>query len=139
MLTTGRPHYSLLADDDWGTLFPPGGNGFVDIGPTNRTFSVSMVHQLHCLDVIRVSFVTNRTGAYEHVEHCLRYMRQPVLCHAATTLEADEPMRVNGVWEHAADGLGSVHRCRDWTVLRDLMDAHPPGEVKMSERIEAEA
>ena len=86
-----------------------------------------MVHQLHCLDVFRVGFSTNRTGYARHVAHCLRYMLQIVLCNADTTLEVDHPGMIEGEWEHAANGVGSVHRCRDWTVLRKYMDDHPAG------------
>ena len=90
-----------------------------------------MVHQLHCLDVFRVGFVTNRTGYAHHVEHCLRYMLQIVLCHADTTLEVDEPGMRGGQWTHAAGGVGSVHECRDWRVLREYLDANPAGPVRV--------
>ncbi|KAI0355995.1 hypothetical protein OH77DRAFT_1424288 [Trametes cingulata] len=135
VLSSDPSHFSLSADDEWGSLFPFS-DGFVTLHPssttasssgtsTGRTFLISMVHQLHCLDVLRVSFVTNRTGAARHVEHCLRYLRQTVLCHADATLEPDEPGMRDGRWEHAASGVGAVHRCRDWTVLRKYMDEHP--------------
>ncbi|KAI0763052.1 hypothetical protein BD413DRAFT_436940, partial [Trametes elegans] len=139
-LSSDAPHFSLYADDDWGTLFPLS-DGFTTLYPSRpsssdsdapparqgRTFLVSMVHQLHCLDVLRVTFAANRTGpaAAQHVEHCLRYLRQLVLCHADATLEPDEPGVRDGRWEHAASGVGAVHRCRDWTVLRRYMDEHP--------------
>ncbi|RDX45175.1 hypothetical protein OH76DRAFT_1486491 [Lentinus brumalis] len=128
-LANGAPHFSLYADDDWGTLFPES-DGFTDLGPNKRTFLISFVHQLHCLDVFRVGFVTNRTGFAHHVEHCLRYMRQAVLCYADTTLEVDHPGLLDGKWEHAANGVGSVHRCKDWTVLREYMDEHPAGPIE---------
>ena len=131
-LQSGSPRFSLDADDDWATLFPAS-DGFTDLGPasTPRTFLVSMVHQLHCLDVFRVGFATNRTGYAHHVEHCLRYMLQIVLCNADTTLEADEPGVRGGRWEHAAGGVGSVHQCRDWRVLREYLDEHPAGPVRL--------
>ncbi|KAI0642761.1 hypothetical protein C8Q79DRAFT_878344, partial [Trametes meyenii] len=141
VLSTDASHFSLDADDDWGSLFPLS-DGFTTLrpGPSEsphththargggRTFLVSMVHQLHCLDVLRVAFATNRTSdphARVHATHCLRYLRQAVLCHADATLEPDEPGVRDGRWEHAASGVGVVHRCRDWTVLRRYMDAHP--------------
>ncbi|KAH9941747.1 uncharacterized protein BXZ73DRAFT_41731, partial [Epithele typhae] len=124
VLTTGEPDFGLLADDDWGTQFPPS-DGFTDLGPTNRTFLVSMVHQLHCLDVMRVGFVTNRTGYAHHVAHCLRYLRQAILCMADTTLEPSHPVVMNGEWTYAAGGVGSVHRCRDWMRVRQYLEEHP--------------
>ncbi|KAI0370521.1 hypothetical protein BV20DRAFT_966409 [Pilatotrama ljubarskyi] len=137
VLTADASHFSLYADDEWATLFPLS-DGFTTLRPSSasalpsnasgapgRTFLISMVHQLHCLDVLRVAFVTNRTGAAHHVEHCLRYLRQTVLCDADATLEPDEPGVRDGRWEHAASGVGAVHRCRDWTVLRRYLDEHP--------------
>ncbi|PIL23334.1 hypothetical protein GSI_14645 [Ganoderma sinense ZZ0214-1] len=139
-LQTGEPGFSLYADADWATLFPAS-DGFTDVArpstssnpneASTATFLVSMVHQLHCLDVFRVGFATNRTGYAHHVEHCLRYMLQIVLCHADTTLEADEPGMRGGRWTHAAGGVGSVHECRDWRVLKEYLDAHPAGPVRV--------
>ena len=37
----------------------------------------------------------------------------------------------DGTWEHGASGVGAVHRCRDWTVLRDWIAATPPGPVEI--------
>ncbi len=126
VLEDGYPHFALRADDEWGTLFPKSG-GFTDLGPHNRTFLLSFMHQIHCLDVIRVAYVTNRTTLVHGVEHCLRYLRQMVLCNADTTLEPTEIGLFNGNWEPGASGVGSVHRCKDWTVLRRYMDDHPAG------------
>ncbi|KAG1753370.1 hypothetical protein EDB19DRAFT_1600046, partial [Suillus lakei] len=124
-LESGEGHFSLYDDDDWGTLFPS--DGFVALGPNNRTFLVSLYHQFHCLDIIRVGYVVNRTHAAEHIQHCLRYLRQALLCHADTTLEVDIPQisQDDGKLYHTANGVGSVHRCRDWTVLRQYMLEHP--------------
>ncbi|KAN0092868.1 protein of unknown function (DUF3328) domain containing protein [Tylopilus felleus] len=120
---TGEDHFSLYDDDEWGTLFPS--DGFVRLGPNDRTFLVSLFHQLHCLDVIRVGYLTNRTHAFEHIQHCLRYLRQILVCHADTTLEDDIPQFLDGSWTHSANGVGSVHRCKDWTVLRKWVAEHP--------------
>ena len=84
-----------------------------------------MLHQLHCLDVVRVGMATNRTGFTHHVEHCVRYLRQTVLCAADVTLEPAYRAEKEGAWMWAADGIGSVHRCRDWTAVRRYLEAHP--------------
>ncbi|GJE97581.1 hypothetical protein PsYK624_138020 [Phanerochaete sordida] len=117
--------WTLLDDDQWGSLFET--DGFTKVGPHGRTFQLSMMHQLHCLDVVRVGFVTNRTGFAHHIEHCLRYLRQSVLCCADTTLEEDTPRQdpETGVWLHAASGNDMVHECRDWTAVRRFMNANP--------------
>ncbi|KAH7930155.1 hypothetical protein BV22DRAFT_1001130 [Leucogyrophana mollusca] len=124
-LESGEDHFSLNDDDEWGTLFPS--DGFISLGPNNRTFLLSVYHQFHCLDIIRVGYVVNGTHAAEHIQHCLRYLRQAVLCHSDTTLEVDIPQRSpeDGKLVHTANGVGSVHRCRDWTMLRQYMLDHP--------------
>ncbi|KIM67645.1 hypothetical protein SCLCIDRAFT_107594 [Scleroderma citrinum Foug A] len=124
VLEDGHPHFDLWDDDEWGTLFPS--DGFARVGPHNRTFVVSLYHQFHCLDVIRVGYLVNRTHAAHHIQHCLRYLRQILLCHADTTLEPDIPqMAPDGSWHHTANGVGAVHRCRDWTKLRRYMLENP--------------
>ncbi|KAH9899235.1 hypothetical protein C8Q73DRAFT_638317 [Cubamyces lactineus] len=122
LLVPGEPYFSMYADDEWGTIFPPN-DGFVPVGPAhlNRTFHLSIVHQLHCLDVFRVA-----AGFAHHVEHCLRFMRQTVLCQADTTLDDAGVELKDGRWEYYSTGYGAVHRCRDWTALRRYLTEHPP-------------
>ena len=132
VLEGNNGRYKLLDDDDWGTVFPT--NGFTDLGPNNKTFLISMIHQLHCLDIIRVGFVVNGTNAAEHIEHCLTYLRQFVLCQADTTLEEDHPQWVDDAngnhryVDHTANGVGAVHRCRDWTAVRSYLKEHPASD-----------
>ncbi|KAI0828635.1 hypothetical protein BC628DRAFT_1316485 [Trametes gibbosa] len=119
-------YFAIDADDEWSTIFPPH-DGFTDLGPANRTFTISMTHQMHCLDVFRVAFATGSQEYTHHVGHCLRYMRQKVLCLADTTLEVATPdLDQDGQLRYSSTGYGSVHRCRDWTVLRRYLTDHPP-------------
>ena len=106
---------SLYNDTEWGTLFPT--DGSIRGGATNRTFLVTMVHQLHCLDVIRVGYVTNATSYRGHIEHCLRYLVASFHCYADTTLEEDKLVLVDGEWLHAVYAWGTEHKCRDRTAL----------------------
>lgn len=117
------PHFTLHADADWGTIFPAPNEGFIQLGPHKRWFIPSIYHQLHCLDAIRVAYVVNGSYAPQHTQHCLRYLRQAVLCNADTTLEETEWVEnANGTMVPAADGVGMIHKCRDWTVLRKWME-----------------
>ncbi|GJJ06127.1 hypothetical protein Clacol_000316 [Clathrus columnatus] len=130
------PHFTLTADDDWGTLFPTPNEGFIQIGPDKRWFIPAMYHQLHCLDAIRVAFVLNGSYAAMHTQHCLRYLRQAVLCGADMTLEETKFVEnKHGVKVPAADGVGMIHRCKDWTTLRGWMEenavANDPFETTM--------
>ena len=47
--------FGLTAEDDCASIFPE--TGFMFLGPKGRPFSVSMYHQLHCLDSLRVAMV----------------------------------------------------------------------------------
>ncbi|KAI0043398.1 hypothetical protein FA95DRAFT_1498722 [Auriscalpium vulgare] len=123
VLEYGDPHFSLWDDAEWGTLFPA--EGFTDLGPSQQPYLLSMIHQMHCLDIIRVGFLTNRTGAAHHVEHCLRYLRQIVLCKADTTLEETVMKEIDGRNETGGSGVGMVHRCRDWTKVRQYLLDNP--------------
>ena len=158
---SGEPQHGLYADAEWAALFPST-DGFVTLGstsslpyhggnkdssahetnathplPPTQTFLVSVVHELHCLDVFRVVVADpTRPGATEHVEHCLRYMLQLVLCHADATLERDEPGIRDGRWAHASSGVGAAHQCRDWRALWAWMEAHPPVPLEGSQMME---
>ncbi|KAI1109852.1 hypothetical protein F5Y14DRAFT_444397 [Nemania sp. NC0429] len=91
-------------------------------------------HQLHCLDVLRRAL---RPDYYTppnvepvhtmHVEHCIDYIRQGIMCAADLTM-------IPAVWSTKRDRLLQdtevVHTCRNfdkihaWTLARDA-NAHP--------------
>ncbi|PBK61871.1 hypothetical protein ARMSODRAFT_622999 [Armillaria solidipes] len=50
---------TTAADSEWETLFPR--NGLIVLGPHEQVFSISMFHQLRCLNVIRNTTV-ERSG-----------------------------------------------------------------------------
>ncbi|KAG1798716.1 hypothetical protein EV424DRAFT_1332873, partial [Suillus variegatus] len=62
-----------------------------------RLFGVSMFHQLHCLQMIRLALIN---GPNDHSGHCLNFLRQAILCNSDTTLDPR---------------LGVTHICRDWS------------------------
>ncbi|EJD46584.1 hypothetical protein AURDEDRAFT_164409 [Auricularia subglabra TFB-10046 SS5] len=89
--TEDTQHYSLngeLGSLEWATLLPRGG-GLLRLGPDDEVFSISMFHQLRCLDIIGHELMS-RAGrppsALSH--HCMNYLRQMILCRADTTLES---------------------------------------------------
>jgi hypothetical protein len=57
----------------------------------------------------------------EHIQHCLDYLRQSLMCHADTTLEPDD-VGING-----AHGFGVRHNCKDWNQLLRKTDARVLG------------
>ncbi|EIM87001.1 uncharacterized protein STEHIDRAFT_56128, partial [Stereum hirsutum FP-91666 SS1] len=88
-------------------------NGFVRLGPKGRLFSVSMLHQMHCLQIVRGAII--RCDADVHVHHWLNMLRQGILCSADSTLD---PLyyAVDGTPVGAA-GIGIKHVCRDWEAI----------------------
>ncbi|OAX33771.1 hypothetical protein K503DRAFT_794403 [Rhizopogon vinicolor AM-OR11-026] len=107
-------HYStsgILAWSEWNSLdyFPQGHQGFVRLGPNGRMFGISMFHQIHCLQMLRLALID---GPNDHNGHCLNYLRQVILCNSDITLD---PLRddLDGT-AAATDGLGVTHVCRDW-------------------------
>lgn len=78
-------HLQIDDSDEWASLIP--GNGLVYLGEDKQPYTVSMVHQLRCLDIIRQEVLdlernpeglTSRPSALS--DHCVQYMRQMVMC-----------------------------------------------------------
>ncbi|KAJ8488217.1 hypothetical protein ONZ51_g3685 [Trametes cubensis] len=119
-------HYALNDTAEWESLLPIGSQGFVRLGAEARLFGVSAFHQMHCLLNIQRAIQTRPANDFDawHVQHCLNYIRQKVLCASSTRLE---PVRqIKGMEEEeamaVADGIGLKHQCRDWSVLRREME-----------------
>lgn len=121
-------HYGLNgteADEEWEALLPPSvGRGVVHLGPHYRTFAVTMLHTLHCLDRMRHSIFVKPIGSgnIKHIEHCANYVRELILCSADTQLEPE--------------GKSDVARvCRDWSAVyaemqRNLVEYETKGKNK---------
>lgn len=53
---------------------------------------------------------------HQHIDHCLEYLRQSIMCAGDTTLEkvlVDE----SGEFKADIDGWGTLHKCRSWNML----------------------
>ena len=75
-------HFPVLgyaSDAQWYGLTSTS-DGFVRLGPNNRLFVVVMFHELHCLRVLNLGFSNSSYGSTAHLEHCLTYLRQSILC-----------------------------------------------------------
>jgi len=87
---------------DRGNLGTGGGGG--------GTYTVSLFHQLRCLEIIRNDYAAQETSQMS--QHCLNYLRQILLCFADTRLEvirSDRPPNVVS--------FGSDYNCRDWSKI----------------------
>ena len=58
VLDTDEEQSGLHANADWATR-EYSSDGLADVGPSNRTFVVSVVHQMHSLEVFCVWSTTN--------------------------------------------------------------------------------
>jgi len=77
-------HYQLSgpsADAEWAALTP--NNGILHLGPLRQPYSISLFHQLRCLDIIRRDLIESLAPEDSKLSrHCINYMRQMVLCRA---------------------------------------------------------
>ncbi len=120
-------HYALeteLGVAEWKASLPSGG-ALLYLGPDFRPFTLSMFHQLRCLDILReilVDFYFDQSpnatyGQQELAQHCMNYLRQTVLCRADLRLEnvrapSGPQMTVPSV----------THSCKDWTAVYDAAE-----------------
>ena len=103
----------------WQATLPRRG-ALLHLGPKWHTFTLSMFHQLRCLDILReiitqfhVDDQTNTTYSQPGMaSHCMNYLRQTVLCRADLTLES--------LWSDTSSKVtvsDVTHACKDWTVV----------------------
>ncbi|KAG6038305.1 hypothetical protein E4U41_004355 [Claviceps citrina] len=90
-------------------------------------FSVAVMHQVHCVAVIKHSFMVYREDKTcrrdvdaEHIDHCVEYLRQAIMCHGDMTLERPSSQ----TYPQGTTGWGNVHRCRDWDQLVSVVRKH---------------
>ncbi|KZT21625.1 hypothetical protein NEOLEDRAFT_1139244 [Neolentinus lepideus HHB14362 ss-1] len=99
-------HYGISSEEDehdWASIFPDG-NGFVRLGPNKRLFALSVYHEMHCMQSIRRAILQEGYGS-GHVQHCLNYLRQMILCRADVQLEP--------VMEDGSVAWGRERTCRN--------------------------
>ena len=88
---------------------------------------VSMFHQLHCVEKMRLALDNpdDPIATIPHLQHCMNFIRQMVLCAADTTLEpVDEVVRDESGREVGAraSGVGVAHTCRDWAAVYETVE-----------------
>ena len=90
-------------------------------------FGVSVFHQLHCLSAIRETIRELKTGQLagawggpDHLEHCIDYIRQGLMCNADTTIEPPLYVKDGFGSDGPITGEGIQHQCRDWEAVREF-------------------
>ncbi|EPS99778.1 hypothetical protein FOMPIDRAFT_32683, partial [Fomitopsis schrenkii] len=106
-------HFDLISSEgavEWSALVP--GSGVVHLGQHRAPFTLSMFHQLQCLNIMREAIYEpppDEGADIALVGHCMNYLRQMALCRGDLLLEpAENPGQV--------DDYG-VYYCRDWTAV----------------------
>lgn len=97
---------------EWAALTPE--SGILHLGEGRQSFSLSMFHQLRCLNIIgseivRIGKANGTSAANDLSRHCLNYMRQIITCRADLNLES-----VVGNPGRAKPG---VYHCEDWEAV----------------------
>ncbi|THV05115.1 hypothetical protein K435DRAFT_647990, partial [Dendrothele bispora CBS 962.96] len=120
MTTEESRHYSITGPDaleEWASTAARG-FGYIQLGGHQRLFAVSMFHQFHCLRLMRYALEGRHDeGSQGHMQHCLTYLRQMILCHPDLTLEPADILDDERDYEMRR--LGSTHVCKDWTKVRN--------------------
>jgi hypothetical protein len=115
-------HYALdtpAGSAEWDTMLPGGGDGVLYLGPQHRPFSISLFHQLRCLNILRLAMVADlqrsneglpkTDGHSELVRHCAGYLRQMILCRSELRLENVRIPRARSVTNSDV-----THTCKNW-------------------------
>ncbi|KAF5390968.1 hypothetical protein D9757_004013 [Collybiopsis confluens] len=113
-------HYALdtaFGRAEWNTTLPSHGIRLHFGADASETFTVSLFHQLYCLNVIRIAlskFSDPEVRQLPQVEtvQCMDYIRQMVLCRANLRLESARNPTGPGI--AVAD---VTHTCKDWTAV----------------------
>lgn len=118
-------HYQLSgtdADKEWNELYP--GGGIIRLGPSSPPYSISMFHELRCLDIIRVDLAriqsSNSSASMPPpstlARHCMNYIRQMLLCYTDTRMDMLSGLEVNARPE--------IYVCRDWNAVYEAVKQH---------------
>ncbi|KJA17772.1 hypothetical protein HYPSUDRAFT_45941 [Hypholoma sublateritium FD-334 SS-4] len=120
-------HYQILGDDEeWGRLTP--GIGTVHLRSQEnkdpQEYTVSIYHQLQCLDLIRKSIVEVErrkprepefNAVTSSTQHCVNYLREMVLCRGDLDLQtvAGQPK---------PDVILYQYQCWDWDAVYSAVE-----------------
>jgi hypothetical protein len=114
------------SDALWSQLIPV--NGGVTITRDGK-FIIAMYQQLRCLDEVRVAYlavhgrpVPGRIPNETATEICLGQLWQIIQCNADITLDPAVLLERDGTLLTASSGEGVLHRCNDWTKVRDVAE-----------------
>ncbi|CDM33107.1 hypothetical protein DTO013E5_5704 [Penicillium roqueforti] len=99
--------------------------------PQHDFYVISILHQLHCLNMVRFQFWQARDGVdldtehdavkwNLHVLHCFEYLRQAISCGGDLIIEGSSPIKVGKGHATSVTGWGVEHDCIDFELLRQF-------------------
>lgn len=114
-------HYVVDSDEgaeEFANLLPSGGH-VVHVGEEPSTYTVSMFHQLRCLDILRKEYIIEPPRPPSPLaEHCMNYFRQMFWCHPNLRLESMRyPPYIENHSPAGATTQGYDTVCNDWRTL----------------------
>ncbi|KAI0649024.1 hypothetical protein C8Q79DRAFT_487858 [Trametes meyenii] len=120
-------HYAVdteLGALEWDSTLPRGGT-ILHLGPDLRPFTLSMFHQLRCLNIVREAIVeiphdsSLEPKDFRLLQHCMDYLRQAVMCRADQRLES-----VRAIVGGRVTVSDITHSCRDWTAVYEAAEVN---------------
>ncbi|VDB90023.1 unnamed protein product [Peniophora sp. CBMAI 1063] len=86
-------------------------------GKQNRAFATAVFHMEHCYRIFHSVYVSDDIPGiqWEHINHCVNYLRQQILCTADLTPEMGDFM----ARDPGEAREGSVRVCRDFGAMYD--------------------
>ncbi|KAI1262687.1 hypothetical protein F5Y18DRAFT_149700 [Xylariaceae sp. FL1019] len=126
------PAENKFTEDAWDSLVPLGQGTVRSSNTSSQVYTLSVMHQLHCLWSIHQSFYTilhkNPTEAdmqdFPHIRHCFDYIRQALMCSADTSLEPVD-LVLGGV-----TGWNGTHICRDFSSVARWSEHHRTNNLR---------
>ncbi|KAI8977837.1 hypothetical protein BD414DRAFT_517068 [Trametes punicea] len=96
------------------------GDGVIYRCSERAPYTVSMMHQLRCLNVLRDQLTRRKSECSEEpTRHCLNYLRQMLFCRGDLYMDPyPYPHKISAVQSHP------VRRCKDWTAVYEKVAAH---------------
>jgi len=139
VLPFSNDQYHITSDSDWASLFPTDGGRIPSPSNPDKEVMLSMHHQLHCLNIIRIAYLGLHTAPstmppvdYADADMCLEQLRQQIMCNSDLTLEPTVLVRMaNGKIAPGSTGIGIEHRCMNWEQLSVEIDTIARREIKM--------
>jgi hypothetical protein len=107
---------------EWETLieYPIGYGRAYPAGPDNRMFLMTFYHQLHCIRELYkgISNPDDEEATPHHINHCMQYLRQTLLCGADANIEEGDFLDR----DYQINRMGAEVMCWDWEVIFDELD-----------------